>query len=149
MSIAVENLPIFFLIMIGIGVAIVFIGIVRLAGIQEAEGYYVNMEQKDDSNHLEELFSYFLEEEEKKNQNFREMMLLRTSKDSKEENESIIKEQNVHKNINKMNQQEAEKQVFNEIIRRYKEGEAIEEIARSLKKGIGEVKLVISLYSMR
>ena len=148
MSIAVENLPIFFLIMIGIGVAIVFIGIVRLAGIHEDEGYYVSMEQKDDSNHLEELFSYFLQEEEKKNQDFREMML-RTSKDNKEENESVMKQENVHKNINKVNQHEAEKQIFNEIIRRYKEGEAIDEIARSLKKGIGEVKLVISLYSMR
>ena len=148
MSIAVENLPIFFLLMIGVGVAIVFIGIVRLAGIHEDEQYYVSMEQKDDSRNLEELFSYFLQEEEKKNQDFREMVM-KTSENSKAENESITNQQNVHKNNNNLNQHEAENQIFNEIIKRYKEGEAIEEIAKSLKKGIGEVKLVISLYSMR
>jgi len=148
MSIAVENLPIFFLLMIGVGVAIVFIGIVRLAGIHEDEQYYVSMEQKDDSRNLEELFSYFLQEEEKKNQDFREMVM-KTSENSKAENESITNQKNVHKNNNKLNQHEAENQIFNEIIKRYKEGEAIEEIAKSLKKGIGEVKLVISLYSMR
>lgn len=145
MSVAVENLPIFFLIMIGIGVAIVFIGIVRLAGIHEDEQYYVSMNQKDDSKNLEELFSYFLQEEEKKNQDFREMVM----KTPKNNNESVIKQQIIYKNNNKMAQQQAEKQMFNEIIRRYKEGEAVEEIAKDLKKGIGEVKLVISLDSMR
>lgn len=146
MSIAVENLPIFFLIMVGLGVAIVFIGIVRLAGIHEDEQYYVSMEQKNDSKNLEELFSYFLQEEEKKNQDFREMVISASkSKDEKvsDENQVIVKK------VDRIDQQQVEKQVFNEIIRRYKEGEAIEEIAKKLKKGIGEVKLVISLYSMR
>ncbi len=109
------------------------------------------MEQKDDSKNLEELFSYFLQEEEKKNQDFREMVLKTSkdhSKDDEEENGAVIKQQNIHKS-NKNNQHEAEQQIFNEIIRRYKEGETIEEIAKNLKKGIGEVKLVISLYSMR
>ena len=149
MSIAVENLPIFFLIMTGVGVAIVFIGIVRLAGIHEDEQYYISMNQQDDSKNLEELFSYFLQEEEKKNQDFREMVL----KTSENNNESAIKQQTIHKNnnsnSNKMTSQQVEKQMFNEIIRRYKEGEAVEEIAKDLKKGIGEVKLVISLDSMR
>lgn len=146
MSIAVENLPIFFLIMVGLGVAIVFIGIVRLAGIHEDEQYYVSMEQKDDSKNLEELFSYFLQEEEKKNQDFREMVI--SASKSKDEKVSS-KKQVIVKKVDRIDSQQVEKQVFNEIIKRYEEGEAIEEIAKKLKKGIGEVKLVISLYSMR
>ena len=145
MNISVENLPIFFLIMVGIGVAIVFIGIVRLAGIHEEEQYDMSMDQKDDTKHLEELFSYFLQEEEKKNNHFREMVL----EASRNKEDSIIKRQTMYKNINKMNEQQAEKQIFNEIIKRYKEGETVEEIAKNLKKGIGEIKLVISLYLMR
>ena len=145
MNISVENLPIFFLIMVGIGVAIVFIGIVRLAGIHEEEQYDISMNQKDDTKHLEELFSYFLQEEEKKNNHFREMVL----EASRNKEDSIIKQQTMYKNINKMNEQQAEKQIFNEIIKRYKEGETVEEIAKNLKKGIGEIKLVISLYLMR
>ena len=145
MNISVENLPIFFLIMVGIGVAIVFIGIVRLAGIHEEEQYDMSMDQKDDTKHLEELFSYFLQEEEKKNNHFREMVL----EASRNKEDSIIKQQTMYKNINKMNEQQAEKQIFNEIIKRYKEGETVEEIAKNLKKGIGEIKLVISLYLMR
>lgn len=143
----VENLPIFFLVMVGVGVAIVFIGILRLAGIHEDEQYYISMNQKDDSKNLEELFSYFLQEEEKKNQDFREMVM-ETSK-NKEDKESVLRQQSIDKNTNKLNQQQAQKQLFNEIIKRYEEGESIEEIAKTLKKGIGEVKLVISLYSMR
>ena len=42
-----------------------------------------------------------------------------------------------------------EREVFNEIIQRYKEGQDVETIAKDLKKGTGEVKLIISLYSMR
>ena len=131
--------------MVGIGVAIVFIGIVRLAGIHEEEQHDISMDQKDDTKHLEELFSYFLQEEEKKNNHFREMLL----EDSRNKEDSIIKQQTMYKNINKMDEQQAEKQIFNEIIKRYKEGETVEEIARNLKKGIGEIKLVISLYLMR
>lgn len=146
MSIAVENLPIFFLIMVGLGVAIVFIGIVRLADIHEGEQYYVSMNQKNDSKNLEELFSYFLQEEEKKNQDFREMVI--GASQSKDE-EASSEKQVIIKSVDRINHQQVEKQVFNEIIKRYKEGEAVEEIAKNLKKGIGEVKLVISLYSMR
>lgn len=146
-NVVVENLPIFFLIMIGIGVAIVFIGIIRLASIHEEEQYYIDIDQKDDSKNLEELFSYFLQEEEKKNQDFREMVL-KTSK-NKEDKEFVLRQQSMDENMNKFNHQQEEKQLFNEIIKRYKEGESIEEIAKGLKKGIGEVKLVISLYSMR
>ena len=39
--------------------------------------------------------------------------------------------------------------LYKEIIKRYETGEDVESIAKSLKKGIGEVKLVISLYAMR
>ena len=70
MSIAIENMPIIFLIIIGIGVAIIVISVIRLAGLSEHTGnYYVASEvggEKEETAHLEELFSYFLEEEEKK-----------------------------------------------------------------------------------
>ena len=75
MSIAVENLPIIFLGIVGLGVIIILIGIMKLANHQESDSLYTSMENKEASGNLEELFSFFLQEEEKKNQNFREMVM--------------------------------------------------------------------------
>ncbi len=135
MNITIESLPIYFLIFVGIGVGIVFIGILKIAGLHE-EGHYTNINQEEHLKNVEELFSYFLEEEEKKNENFREMMV-GTSKNKSQEAKV------------KQTSSLANKQDFEEIIKRHQSGESMEEIARNLKKGIGEVKLVISLYSMR
>lgn len=146
----VENLPVFFLIMIGIGVMVIIIGIIGLAAIHEEPYQTKAINEAGHSQHLEELFSYFLQEEEKKNQNFREK-ILETSKtkekdkkrDVQQESYSLTQEKNTKYQV------KDEKQLFDDIIKRYQEGESIEMIAKNLKKGIGEVKLVISLYSMR
>lgn len=146
MQIAIENLPIVFLSIIGVGVAIIVISVVRLASSSEqTQDYYVANQtaSSDDSAHLEELFSYFLEEEEKKNEAFRQLML----EQSKTTHVVERKVSSLGKNS------EAKKQMdqntFNEIIRRYEQGEDPQEIAKSLRKGIGEVKLILSLYTMR
>lgn len=143
----VENLPIFFLVMIGIGVIIIVVGIIRLATIHEEMQDDIEVNKQEDSHHLEELFSYFLQEEEKKNQDFRDK-ILETSQ-AKQKKEEVQGLHILSKDKNRVGQNKTEKQMLDEIITRYQEGEPIEEIAKNLKKGIGEVKLVISLYSMR
>lgn len=143
----VENLPIFFLVMIGIGVIIIVIGIIRLAAIHEDMQDDIGVNKQEDPHHLEELFSYFLQEEEKKNQDFRDK-ILETSQ-AKQKKEEIQGLHILSKDKNRVGQNKTEKQMLDEIITRYQEGEPIEEIAKNLKKGIGEVKLVVSLYSMR
>ena len=151
MDLTVENLPMFFLILVGIGMIIVLIGIIRLAGHGEDASLYTQLDSNEQVNHLEDLFSFFLQEEEKKNQHFREIVIDASKnkvKDVKTEyNQVSDKEQKVAKN--KQVSIQAEKETFKEIIRRYSEGEEIEKIAKDLKKGTGEVKLIISLYSMR
>ena len=51
--------------------------------------------------------------------------------------------------VTKKEKTQVENEVFAEIMRRYEAGEDVETIAKELKKGTGEVKLIISLYSMR
>lgn len=144
MNITIESLPIYFLIFVGIGVGIVFIGILKIAGLHE-EGHYTNIDQEDHLKNVEELFSYFLEEEEKKNQSFREMIVGASKNKSQEAKSNKLGRYEKTKQTSSL----VSKQDFEEIIKRHQSGESIEEIARNLKKGIGEVKLVISLYSMR
>lgn len=150
MSIAVENLPIIFLGIVGLGVIIILIGIMKLANHQESDSLYTSMENKEASGNLEELFSFFLQEEEKKNQNFREMVMqvshLSGDKETIKQKQTNTKKVFQEENTNKL---PMEREVFNEIIQRYKEGQDVETIAKDLKKGTGEVKLIISLYSMR
>lgn len=147
MSIAIENMPIIFLIIIGIGVAIIVTSVISLAGLSEhTDNYYVASDvsgEKEDTAHLEELFSYFLEEEEKKNDAFRQMVLDQTK-------ETKSSEKKAHPiAIRKTAKQQIDQHTFNEIIKRYEQGEDPQSIAKDLKKGIGEVKLILSLYSMR
>lgn len=143
----VENLPIFFLSMIGIGMMVVVIGIVKIAALNGEEPKQVYLDSKEENRNLEELFSYFLQEEEKKNQNFREE-ILKTSQILKKKEEKMV-HQHLLKNRKKEDEKNKEAQLFDEIIKRYHQGESIEEIAKNLKKGTGEVKLIISLYSMK
>ena len=148
MNIAIENLPIIFLIIIGIGVAIIVVSVISLAGIHEhSQDYYVanaaNEQDNEETKHMEELFSYFLEEEEKKNEQFRQMVIEQTHKKDHQDEKS----RDVHKSL--LKKQMIDQTNLAEIIRRYEQGEDAQTIAKSLKKGIGEVKLIISLYSMR
>lgn len=147
MSIAIENMPIIFLIIIGIGVAIIVASVICLAGLSEhTDNYYVASDasgEKEEANHLEELFSYFLEEEEKKNDAFRKMVLDQSKEAAKSEKKASPTA------IKKTTKQQIDQNTFNEIIKRYEQGEDPQSIAKDLKKGIGEVKLILSLYSMR
>ena len=68
MNVTIENLPIIFMGFVGIGMIIVLIGIVRLASHQGDSSAYTSLEDKNGSEHIEDLFSFFLQEEEKKNE---------------------------------------------------------------------------------
>lgn len=146
----IENLPIIFMGFVGIGMIIVLIGIVRLANHQGDSSAYTTLEDKNGSEHLEDLFSFFLQEEEKKNQQFRNEIrdVSRTSKNNAVEQEKDEKMQQVKVKKDEYKKQEG-KEIFAEIVKRYNEGQDIETIAKDLKKGTGEVKLIISLYSIR
>lgn len=137
MNITIENLPILFLMIVGIGVIIVVIGVLRLASSQElSDDYYVSANNEHDTAHLQELFSYFLEEEEKKNNAFREMI----RDTSKEQGSQKVREKEVPV---------AERIIFEEIIKMHEQGEDAQHIAKKLNRGIGEVNLIISLYAKR
>lgn len=150
MNVTIENLPIIFMGFVGIGMIIVLIGIVRLASHQGDSSAYTSLEDKNGSEHIEDLFSFFLQEEEKKNEQFRQAIRdvskvnnnpsVEWNKDDKLQQVKVKKDQY---------KKQADKQLFAEIIKRYNDGQDIETIAKDLKKGTGEVKLIISLYSIR
>ena len=143
MSITVEIMPILWLGWIVFGVVFIIVGILKLSTHQESEDHYVTLNGQRSTEQLEELFSYFLEEEEKKNQGFRDLLvdIVRKQEDGKDEQSKSLDKQTIGKKVNEKH--------YDEIITLYENGESIEAIARNLKKGIGEVKLIISLYSMK
>ena len=149
MNVTIENLPIIFMGFVGIGMIIVLIGIVRLASHQGDSSAYTSLEDKNDSEHIEDLFSFFLQEEEKKNEQLREEIrdVSRVNNNPSVEWNKDDKAQQVK--VKKDQKKQPDKQLFAEIIKRYNEGQDIETIAKDLKKGTGEVKLIISLYSIR
>ncbi len=142
MNITIETMPILCLLWVVVGVIFIIISVIRLAGHQESEDHYVtlNKQQSESTNDLEELFSYYLEEEEKKNQGFRDL-LLTTLKTQNEQVHQPLKEP--------QKTQKTNEKIYNEIIKLYENGESIEMIAKNLKKGVGEVKLILSLYNMK
>lgn len=142
MSITIETMPVLCLLWVVLGVVFIIVSVIRLGSHQESEDHYVtlNREQGESKNDLEELFSYYLEEEEKKNQGFRELLLTTL----KTQDESVKQPLKEHQKIHTGNES-----IYSEVIKRYEEGENIEMIAKNLKKGVGEVKLILSLYSMK
>lgn len=141
MSITIETMPILCLLWTTVGVIFIIVSMIRLGNHEESGDYYITLDEKQhNTNHLEELLSYYLEEEEKKNQGFRELLLTTL----KTQNESLNESTKQHKKKDTINET-----MYDDIIRRYDEGEEIESIAKNLKKGVGEVKLILSLYSMK
>lgn len=128
---SIENMPYISLGWIGLGFLFLIAGIFILAHYQSK---YEEYTQYDDG---KELFSFFLEEEEKRNEAFRESI----KNEYKEAKEVQPREQSKDK--------QAEATLYDEIIRLYRDDIPLEEIAKQMKVGIGEVKLIISLYSMR
>lgn len=143
MSITVEIMPILWLGWIIFGVVFIIVGVLKLSINQESEDHYVTLNEQRSTEQLEEMFGYFLEEEEKKNQGFRDLLvdIVRKQEDAKDERSKSLDKQAIGKKVNE--------KLYDEIIMLYENGESIEAIARNLKKGIGEVKLIISLYSMK
>lgn len=127
----IVNMPYLSLIWLGLGFCIVILGIIMLAHLYNKEEDYTQYENDQITQKTEELFSYFLEEEEKKNNILRKELL------GKDEDK------------NKKKQQTKEEAVYEEIIRLHKENMSVETIAKKMQIGVGEVKLIISLYTMR
>ncbi|WP_054738664.1 DUF6115 domain-containing protein [Cellulosilyticum ruminicola] len=139
MEMTIQNFPFIYLLWITIGVLLILIGVFMLVAHENA-GYYTSIEDKKDESKedLEGILSYFLEEEEKKNQGFREM-LESYAKQMGNKNEKNIKQ----------SMKNSTSQYVNEIVTLADKGFEIEEIARQLGKGVGEVQLILSLYKMR
>ena len=146
MSITIDTMPIICLLWIVVGVVFIIISVIRLANHQESDNHYVTLkkEQGQQTNDLEELFSYFLEEEEKKNQGFRDLLVNILRKQTDLEADHLQQSTKEHQKRQMTNEK-----LYDEIVKHYENGESIEMIAKNLKKGVGEVKLILSLYNMR
>lgn len=141
---SIISMPMLCLIWIALGVIVLVVGLFFIAGHNEKEDYYTSMDDgKDMHQSLEELFSYFLQEEEKKNEGFRELLKEYAKGGGHKEGREEIGH---HKKTNDTSKRSA---VYEEILALYNEGNDVEAIAKKLKKGIGEVNLILSLYNMR
>lgn len=140
MEMTIQNLPFVYLLWITIGVFIIIIGIFMLVAHENEAGYYTSIADKthESKEDLEGILSYFLEEEEKKNQGFRDM-LESYAKQMGHKEEKTIRQSSESKNAN----------YVSEIVTLADKGLDVEEIARQLGKGVGEVQLILSLYKMR
>ncbi|MHC1750510.1 MAG: hypothetical protein AB9856_19745 [Cellulosilyticaceae bacterium] len=136
------NMPYFCLLWMGVGFIFLMIGIFMLARQAESDTNYteklphVGVPKEDSMQKVEELFSYFLEEEEKKNTALRESM---QNDNSSHPLPSL--------ELEPKTLQEEEK--FHEVIKHYNAGKSAKQIAKELKMGVGEVTLILSLYTMR
>nr|WP_302595241.1 hypothetical protein [uncultured Cellulosilyticum sp.] len=140
MEMTLQNLPFFYLLWITIGVVLIVIGIFMLVYHENESGYYTSMTNKpsEGKEDLEGILSYFLEEEEKKNQGFRET-LESYAKEMATQSSEEVKKNDESKKVNHIN----------DITKLADEGLEVEDIARKLDKGVGEVQLILSLYKMR
>lgn len=130
MSILVQNMPLVFLVVIALGIICIIYSVIKIVSDKTNNKDNYTESTNENTEEIKELFSYFLEEESKKNQDMRE--LLKHSADKS--------------NTNSLNTSE---KTYSEIMEYYLEGKSEEWIAKKLKKGIGEVKLIISLYNMK
>lgn len=140
MEMTIQNLPFVYLLWITIGVVIIIMGIFMLVAHENETGYYTSINNKDaeSKENLEGILSYFLEEEEKKNQGFRDML------------EHYAKGNGINEVHPHQKTEESKNYNYaNEIVALADEGLDVESIARKLGKGVGEVKLILSLYKMR
>ncbi len=152
MNVTIQNIPFFCLFWIGIGFVFIILGIFMMASHTESNNHYVEFTSSkvnnDYNKEVGEIFSYFLEEEEKKNQGLREMVAEAMSQKNLER--SLKPQPHVLQNGREpLNDSAMHSGEFNDIIKLYEEGLGTEEIAKKLKKGVGEVNLMISLYTMR
>lgn len=139
MSMTLYNMPFFYLLWITVGIVLIVIGIFMMASHQQSDNYYTDLSKDKGHQELGELFNFFLEEEEKKNQGFRDMLVDYTQKQVEP----------VDRKIPEKTKDTTSDITMNEVIRLHEEGLDAQTIAKSLKRGVGEVKLIISLYTMR
>ena len=132
MKLTVEIIPYISLIWIGIGFFLILIGVFALAHQETKEDHYTGFEETNPS----ELFAFFLEEEEKKNDLLRKNLL--ADKQEKEVEPIEVKPS-----------QSTSHQLYDQIIAEHEKGAEVDEIAKKLNIGKGEVKLMLSLYTMR
>lgn len=141
-----ENIAYIALGWIAFGFSLIIVGIILLAKNQNYD-YTTQMQGTNDNNidKMEELFSFFLQEEEKKNEELRKAVTQKNmqSTPAQKDEAVIYKQQTSNIRAPKKNQQE------NTIITLYEEGNDIEDIAKRLKMGVGEIQLILSLYKMR
>lgn len=148
MTITIQNIPYMALIWIGIGFMILIIGIFMMAYHQtDRKEYTEGLQQKENStNHIEELFSFFLQEQEEKNEALRHTVKEVYDHTKKEE---VTTKEIPTKLLTKSNVPRMDEQIFKQIISLHQRGYTPDAIAKELKIGMGEVQLILSLYTMR
>ena len=144
--ITVESVPYLGLSIVGIGFGVVIVALVILAH-QYSEEMKAERElhEQNSVKEMGELFSYFLEEEEKKNQELRQTVkakqqTVQPTKQAVQQKQQVAKAAPL--SSENMNQ-------VQEIAKCYDEGKSAEEIAKQLGIGVGEVNLILSMYTMR
>lgn len=154
-----RELTFFFLIVVAIGVVFLLVATIRIAGAAGKDSVATTDAQ---INKIQDLFSYFLQEEEKKNQDLRSMVGIN---DNVADNSNVIpptkfnvtvtddmySDNDIMETVTDSKNIQVEvpnSETLNEVITLYKEGKNAEDIARQLGKGIGEINLILSLYSM-
>ena len=143
MSSLVTNMPLLWVVVIIVGIGCIIYSTIKIMSDKTDDSQKYTENASEDKEDIKELFSYFLEEEERKNQDIRQLL-----------KESINK--NTDKNVNHPTTNKNDRkskntsdELYVEIMKYYSEGKSEDWIAKKLKKGVGEVKLVISLYNMK
>lgn len=154
------SIPYFGLIWTGIGFLFMLIGFFILAYEEHESADYTGIE----NSQAQELFAYFLEEEEKKNNALRqtikeakvwqEDIRIIDKKENKEhekykQQQSILSKSVENKPLNISKNEKDNTKLYDEIIKLYEAGLSIEDIAKKIGKGKGEIQLMLSLYTIR
>lgn len=141
MSSLITNMPLLWIVVIVLGIICIMYSIIKITSdkLNDTQDYVESSHNGKEE--IKELFSYFLEEEEKRNEDIRNMM-----------KHNIVNNKNmdyINEDRQKQNRNNQSKEIYPEIMEYYNQGKDEEWIAKKLKRGIGEVKLIISLYNMK
>ncbi|MGL4798501.1 MAG: DUF6115 domain-containing protein [Cellulosilyticaceae bacterium] len=127
----IENMPYISLCWIGIGFFLMILSVLIVAAHQSKKEEYTSQENPT------ELFSFFLQEEEKKNNQLREAFKKQSEVTEKQPPQEMSPSKH------------SETHLYQEILKLYEKDVPIETIAKQMKVGVGEVRLIISLSTMR
>ena len=141
----ITSLPYLGLLWTGVGFLCILVGFFIFAYHENEEPDYTSI----NTNSAEELFAYFLEEEEKKNDALRQSLKTTDKAQSPSVNQKDKDKNKEKEEMKTIKSTQDDTHIYKEIEKLYNSGVSVDEIAKKLNKGKGEIQLMISLYSMR